>query len=423
MNGYVEPDGPGRWRINLEAIPTRAALALQTPGTIYLSGSLGGTSSRLRPAFAGFGVGRRVGLRRPSPLPRRRFRRCAEISQSWPTPKPKETSGSSRPARSCASCTLGSNRSRRIIPGLALNARIVLSPLISSLDISDATIEAPASSARVTAHFGWPDSPALHGPFRDRKFQPHRSHRIARQPAGRLELAAGEFSFRRRLRCGRYRNRNSTASLSPAGRLGLVAASGPDQIRRTRQSAPAFSRSPRVVSPGLRPGPLHAGARYTHLRRAGNSTARFTSIRPPAVRRRVRLPRQRQCPASPQSDCGGQRSRLEYFPRMDLCGPGALRFKLARRHAAVGSATRRHHRVGNSNCPCHLAYSIPESTGAANPRSRRSEIRFAPHRRHRSRMPSARIWDRRFRSPAKTASVGNSRSTPISSPPPISTAG
>lgn len=50
VTGYVEPAGPGQWRMDLEATPTRAAVILQQAGTLHLSGHLGGTSSRLRPA-------------------------------------------------------------------------------------------------------------------------------------------------------------------------------------------------------------------------------------------------------------------------------------------------------------------------------------------------------------------------------------
>jgi len=48
--GTVETDRPGRWRINLQATPWRAAALLQRAGTLHLSGDVGGTSSRLRPA-------------------------------------------------------------------------------------------------------------------------------------------------------------------------------------------------------------------------------------------------------------------------------------------------------------------------------------------------------------------------------------
>jgi hypothetical protein len=50
VTGAVETDAPGRWRISLEATPWRAAVVVQQAGTIHLSGDLGGTSSRLRPA-------------------------------------------------------------------------------------------------------------------------------------------------------------------------------------------------------------------------------------------------------------------------------------------------------------------------------------------------------------------------------------
>jgi hypothetical protein len=50
VKGTVETDRPGRWRMNLDATPWRAAIIMQQAGTIHLSGDLGGTSSRLRPA-------------------------------------------------------------------------------------------------------------------------------------------------------------------------------------------------------------------------------------------------------------------------------------------------------------------------------------------------------------------------------------
>jgi hypothetical protein len=50
VSGTVETDSPGRWRISLEASPWRAAVIVQQAGSIYVSGHVGGTSSRLRPA-------------------------------------------------------------------------------------------------------------------------------------------------------------------------------------------------------------------------------------------------------------------------------------------------------------------------------------------------------------------------------------
>src|SRR5271156_4751485 len=50
VTGYVEPAEAGRWAIDLEAIPTRAAVNVQQAGVLHVSGHMGGTSSRLRPA-------------------------------------------------------------------------------------------------------------------------------------------------------------------------------------------------------------------------------------------------------------------------------------------------------------------------------------------------------------------------------------
>jgi uncharacterized protein involved in outer membrane biogenesis len=50
VTGSIYSDGPQRWRLDLEAAPWRAAQLSQQAGTIHLAGSVGGTSSALRPA-------------------------------------------------------------------------------------------------------------------------------------------------------------------------------------------------------------------------------------------------------------------------------------------------------------------------------------------------------------------------------------
>lgn len=50
VNGTLETESPGRWRLDLVAAPMRAATMVEQPGVLHLVGSLGGTSSRLRPA-------------------------------------------------------------------------------------------------------------------------------------------------------------------------------------------------------------------------------------------------------------------------------------------------------------------------------------------------------------------------------------
>jgi hypothetical protein len=50
VEGSLEQESSGRWRVDLEAAPWRAATILQEAGTLRVQGHLGGTSSRLRPA-------------------------------------------------------------------------------------------------------------------------------------------------------------------------------------------------------------------------------------------------------------------------------------------------------------------------------------------------------------------------------------
>ena len=50
VTGAVEANRPGRWSIDLQGTPWRAATMTQQTGALHLSGEVGGTSSRLRPA-------------------------------------------------------------------------------------------------------------------------------------------------------------------------------------------------------------------------------------------------------------------------------------------------------------------------------------------------------------------------------------
>lgn len=52
VSGTVSTDAgsPGQWRIDLDLSPWRAAVVVQQAGTLHVSGHVGGTSSRLRPA-------------------------------------------------------------------------------------------------------------------------------------------------------------------------------------------------------------------------------------------------------------------------------------------------------------------------------------------------------------------------------------
>jgi hypothetical protein len=155
VNGYIEPDRSGRWTLNLEAVPARAALLLQQAGTICVSGHVGGTSSRLRPAVLDlawndaslsdllhlahgydFGIRGDLGL----------------VVHA-------ETEGSNWVLQSRAELRRlhrWNFAARADNPAVNVNAKMILYPLASGLDITEATIEAPHSWARADAHFAWP---------------------------------------------------------------------------------------------------------------------------------------------------------------------------------------------------------------------------------------------------------------------------
>jgi hypothetical protein len=154
VNGYLEPDGEGRWTINLEAVPTRAAVVLQQAGTIYVSGRMGGTSSRLRPAVLDLALsdaslsdvlrlarGYDFGMRGNLAL----AIHADTESDNWILQMHAEL-------RQLHRWDLALRPDN---PALNLNTKMTLYPLGSGLDISEATFEAPHSWARARARISW----------------------------------------------------------------------------------------------------------------------------------------------------------------------------------------------------------------------------------------------------------------------------
>ncbi len=160
VNGYIEPDRSGRWTLNLEAVPARAAVLLQQAGTIRVSGHVGGTSSRLRPAVLDlawdgaslsdllhlahgydFGVRGDLGL----------VIHAQTEGDNWVLQSRAELRRLHR----------WDFAARPDNPAVNVNAKMILYPLASGLDITEATIEAPHSWARVDAHFAWPSAAEL----------------------------------------------------------------------------------------------------------------------------------------------------------------------------------------------------------------------------------------------------------------------
>ncbi len=154
VNGYLEPDGQGRWTMNLSAVPTRAAVVVQQAGTIYVSGHVGGTSSRLRPAVLDLAWG------------------DAALSDVLRLARGYDLGMRGNLALSVHANTETDNWSLQMHaelrqlhrwdlalrpdnPALNLNAKMTLYPLASGLDVTDATLEAPHSWAHAHARFSW----------------------------------------------------------------------------------------------------------------------------------------------------------------------------------------------------------------------------------------------------------------------------
>jgi hypothetical protein len=154
VNGYLEPDGQGRWTMNLSAVPTRAAVVVQQAGTIYVSGHVGGTSSRLRPAVLDLAWGEAslsdvlrlargydFGMRGNFAL----LIHAGTESDNWILQMHAEL-------RQLHRWDLALRPDN---PALNLNAKMTLYPLASGLGVSEATLEAPHSWGRARAGFSW----------------------------------------------------------------------------------------------------------------------------------------------------------------------------------------------------------------------------------------------------------------------------
>jgi uncharacterized protein involved in outer membrane biogenesis len=152
--GTIEADGPERWRLDLQAAPWRAAEPLQQAGTIHLAGSVGGTSSALRPA---------------------------SLQMSWTAASASDflrlIDGDDSGIRGTAAIVLNAQTAANgwaiegqaqlgelhrwdlpvqgDVPSLSLSARMSLDVPASTLEIIDASIEAPHSNVRGAGRISW----------------------------------------------------------------------------------------------------------------------------------------------------------------------------------------------------------------------------------------------------------------------------
>jgi hypothetical protein len=154
VTGYVEPEGNGEWRLDLEAAPARAAVILQQAGTLHLSGRVGGTSSRLRPAAIDFAwtdasLSDALRLIRATDYGvRGNFAitlKAGTEAQEWNLEGRAEIRQIHRwnlPLRSDN-------------PSLNLIAKGVLDPELARFDVVNSTLETPRSNAQATGAISW----------------------------------------------------------------------------------------------------------------------------------------------------------------------------------------------------------------------------------------------------------------------------
>jgi hypothetical protein len=154
--GYLEPESPGRWQLDLQATPMRAAVIPQQAGTLHLSGHVGGTSSRLRPAALDLSW---TGASIPDVLRLARnydygIRGTLALSLNAKTDGDGWLVQSRAELRQIHRWDLPL---RADAPAVNLIGRLSWNPLHSLLDLEGATLEAPRSHATVGVAMFWKD--------------------------------------------------------------------------------------------------------------------------------------------------------------------------------------------------------------------------------------------------------------------------
>lgn len=154
VTGSVEPDAPGRWRIDLQAVPTRAAVPLQQPGLVHVAAQVGGTSSRFRPVVLALSwqdgsVSDLLRLTRGNDLGVRGDFALAINAHADGDDWLLEMRTSFRSVHRWDLALRPDN------PDFNVLANFTVHPQASGFDIERATIEAPHSHAEAAAHISW----------------------------------------------------------------------------------------------------------------------------------------------------------------------------------------------------------------------------------------------------------------------------
>jgi len=154
VKGYLEPESPGRWQLGLQATPMRAAVIPQQAGTLHLSGHVGGTSSRLRPAALDLSW---TGASIPDVLRLARnydygVRGTLELSVNARTDLNNWLIQGRAELRQLHRWDLSMRADN---PAVNLAAKLHWNPAIPGIQFEDLTLEAPHSNARARAGISW----------------------------------------------------------------------------------------------------------------------------------------------------------------------------------------------------------------------------------------------------------------------------
>ncbi len=161
VTGVVDTDHPGRWRIDLQATPWRAAVLVQQTGTLRLSGDVGGTSSRLRPAtfnisWTGASLSDVLRLARNDDLG---IRGALALSIDVHTDDANADGWTTNARFELSQLHRWNLPQRRDNPSLNLVARLTWSPSAAAVTLTQARIEAPHSSIDANGGFYWGTEP------------------------------------------------------------------------------------------------------------------------------------------------------------------------------------------------------------------------------------------------------------------------
>ncbi len=160
VRGHLEQQGAGRWQMDLEAQPVRAAVALQEAGALRLRGRIAGTSARLQPAeleltWQGAALADALRLARGRDYGMRGKLMVELLARSEGRGEAAGTEWSFAGAARLANVHRWDLPERPGAPALNLILEARWQPGESAVEISKCVLEAPRSSVSGTGRIGW----------------------------------------------------------------------------------------------------------------------------------------------------------------------------------------------------------------------------------------------------------------------------